>query len=320
MISAELTLIYRGPLDSCNYGCAYCPFAKKPETPEQKAADEGALERFLGWVRCSSRRPQAASSETADGISVFFTPWGEALHHARYREAIVELSHLPGVRKVAIQTNLAGSLDWLAEAEPTRVGIWATWHPTEVSQERFLRNVARLRELGVSHSVGVVGVRHRVAEIEALRAALPERTPMWVNAFSPDGGAVRPDYYDAATIARLAAVDPMFEIGLLRFASRGRTCAAGRTVLAIDGDGTARRCHFLPKVLGNLYADPLEDILTDSPCPRPVCDCHIGYVHLDDLRAREVYGDGLLERVPDPAWADPVGYLARARALSHPAR
>ncbi|WP_425310450.1 STM4011 family radical SAM protein [Ammonicoccus fulvus] len=305
MTSADLTLIYRGPLDSCNYGCGYCPFAKKPETPKQKAADERALERFLGWIR-----------GYAGPVSVFFTPWGEALHHARYREAIIELSHLPHVRKVAIQTNLAGSLDWLADAHPDKVGIWATWHPTEVSQDRFLRNVARLRELGVSHSVGVVGVRHRVAEIEALRAELPAATPMWVNAFSVDGGPVRRNYYDAETIARLAAVDPLFEVGLLRFASRGRTCAAGRTVLAIDGDGTARRCHFLPKVLGNLYADPLDEILTDKPCPRPVCDCHIGYVHLDDLRASEVYGDGLLERVPDPSWADPAGYLARARSLA----
>lgn len=317
MISTDLTLIYRGPLDSCNYGCGYCPFAKKPETPEQKAADERALERFLTWVRAHSASAPPSGALTDAALAIFFTPWGEALHHQRYRAAIVELSRLPGVRKVAIQTNLAGSLDWLTGADPGKVGIWATWHPTEVSRERFLRNVTRLRELGVSHSVGAVGVRHRVDEIEALRAALPAETPMWVNAFSIDGGPVRRNYYDADTIARFTAVDPLFEVGLLRFASRGRTCAAGRTVLAIDGDGTARRCHFLPKVLGNLYADPLDEILTDQPCPRPACDCHIGYVHLDDLGARDVYGDGLLERAPDPTWADPAGYLARARGLAH---
>lgn len=306
----ELTLIYRGPLDSCNYGCGYCPFAKKPETPEQKAADEVALARFVEW--CSER-----SLSVSTGLSVFFTPWGEALHHQRYREAITRLSHTPGIRKVAIQTNLAGSLEWLTEANTTKVGIWATWHPTEVSMERFVRNVTRLGELGVSHSVGVVGVRTRVAEIEALRSALPESTPMWVNGFSVDGGPVRPGYYDEETIRRLTAVDPLFEVGLLRLSSRGRTCAAGRSVLAVDGDGTVQRCHFLPEVLGNLYADPLASILTEAPCSKPTCDCHIGYAHLDDLGAGRVYGSGLLERAPvGPEYADPAAYLMRARVLN----
>ena len=49
--------------------------------------------------------------------------------------------------------------------------------------------------------MGVVGVRHQVAEIEALRADLDPRIPLWVNAFSVDGGAVRPGYYDAETLA-----------------------------------------------------------------------------------------------------------------------
>lgn len=40
-------------------------------------------------------------------------------------------------------------------------------------------------------------------------------------------------------------------------------------------------------------------------------------MHLPALAAGEIYGAGLLERIPDgPQWADPAGYLARARALT----
>ena len=34
----RLSILYRGPLSSCNYDCAYCPFAKRRETPAQLAA------------------------------------------------------------------------------------------------------------------------------------------------------------------------------------------------------------------------------------------------------------------------------------------
>lgn len=300
----DLTILYRGPLASCNYGCGYCPFAKHAETDAERVADTAALARFLDWC---DRYPGR--------LSVFFTPWGEALHHARYRAALVRLSTARHVRRVAVQTNLAGSVEWLSEADPSRVGIWATYHPTEVALDRFVRNVMRVHELGVSVSAGTVGVRSRIDRIEELRAALPPQIPVWVNAYSVDAGPVRPSYYAAEDIARLRAVDPYFEVGLVRFASRGRACGAGSRAITVDGDGTVGRCHFTPVRLGNLYTDELADLLTTRPCPKPVCDCHIGYVHLDELAAAEVYGDGLLERVPAP-WADPQEYLARARSLA----
>src|SRR5215469_4153283 len=78
----NLSILYRGPLSSCNYGCPYCPFAKHAETDEEHATDRRALERFLVWVE---GRPQ-------DRLSVFFTPWGEALIRKRYQQALVRLT------------------------------------------------------------------------------------------------------------------------------------------------------------------------------------------------------------------------------------
>ena len=306
MLPDHLSVLYRGPLDSCNYGCTYCPFAKRVQTPEQKDADTRALARFTGWVE-----------QAPLPVSVLFTPWGEALHHTRYRDAIVALSRLPHVRRVAAQTNLAGHPGWLADADRDTVALWTTYHPSQTTREKFLRRCAQLDELGVRYSVGIVGAPWLVAEAEALRAELPAAVPLWVNAWSRDGGPVRPGTYDAELTARFTAVDPLFEVGMWRLRTGGLSCNAGHTAISVDGDGTVRRCHLTSQVLGNLYQDPLPALLTPRRCPRASCPCHIGYVHLPALGADAVYGDGLLERIPDgPQWADPAAYLARARTLA----
>ena len=46
----NLSILYRGPLSSCNYACGYCPFAKRTETPGELAHDRACLDRFVGWV------------------------------------------------------------------------------------------------------------------------------------------------------------------------------------------------------------------------------------------------------------------------------
>ena len=83
--------------------------------------------------------------------------------------------------------------------------------------------------------------------------------------------------------------------------SLGERCFTGSDTIAVDGDGDVRRCHFVDGVIGNLYRDPIEAMLADRPCPAHRCGCHIGYVHLDKLRLRDVFGDGILERVPRAA-------------------
>ncbi|MVN86331.1 radical SAM protein [Deinococcus sp. HMF7620] len=297
---SHLSVLYRGPLSSCNYACPYCPFAKHTETAEEHRADAAALSRFTDWV----------AAQTSP-LSVLFTPWGEALVRRRYQAAITALSHLPHLRQVAIQTNLSGRLDWLADAARDKVGLWATYHPGEVSRERFLARCAELDALGVRYSVGVVGRRSQLAEIEVLRAALRPEVYLWVNAFK-----VGPGYYTPSDLARLNAADPLFEVNTRRYPTRGQPCGAGETAISVDGAGTVRRCHFIARPLGNLYAQPVAELLRPRPCSRPSCECHIGYVHLPALGAEDLYGPGLLARIPEgPGWADPSTYLARARQL-----
>ncbi len=278
-----LTILYRGPLSSCNYGCEYCPFAKRHETNEQHAVDAAALSRFTTW----------ALARTAAPLRVFFTPWGEALTQVRYHHAMCELSHAAHVTRVAVQTNLSARLDWLDEAAVSKLGLWATFHPGWTPLDRFVAQCEQLLSRGVRFSVGVVGFPEHRPHVEALRRALPASIYVWINAVKKLTAT-----YTADELAFFESVDPLFRLNLTPHPSLGRACQAGETVISVDGDGVARRCHFIPTPIGNLYDDGFDAALSARACTNDTCGCHIGYVHLDYLELRKVFGAGLLERIP----------------------
>jgi MoaA/NifB/PqqE/SkfB family radical SAM enzyme len=265
----NLSILYRGPLSSCNYACDYCPFAKHTETPQEHEKDRQALERFVGWV----------AGRQDDRISILFTPWGEAMVRKRYHEALVELTNMPNVVKVAIQTNLSCRLDWTERCDKSKLALWATYHPTQVGRARFLEQCQELDRRGVRYSVGVVGMKEHAEEIDALRQALLPQVYLWINAYKR-----RPDYYSVEEIRHFTSVDPLFPINNQYHPSRGQPCGAGDSVISVDGDGVMRRCHFIKTPLGNIYAPGFEQALHPQPCSNETCGCHIGYVHMPRLK------------------------------------
>ena len=279
----KLSILYRGPLSSCNYGCDYCPFAKHTETAAEHQQDEKALSRFVDWVE----------NRKDDSIAVLFTPWGEALIRKRYQRALVRLTNMAHVQKAAIQTNLSFSLDWVEECDKSRLALWTTFHPSEVSRERFVAKCFELDRRGIRFSVGVVGLKEHTKEIEALRRELPAHLYIWINAYKRS-----PDYYSLEDAKRFEEIDPLFPINNQRHPSLGCECRCGESVISVDGDGTMRRCHFIREPIGNIYADDFQTALRERRCTNATCGCHIGYVHMDRLQLYEIYRDGLLERIP----------------------
>ncbi len=278
-----LTILYRGPLASCNYACSYCPFAKQRDSARELAVDRRNLERFVSWVAQRKSRQHA----------VFFTPWGEALIRPWYRTALVRLSHLEHVRRVTAQTNLSYSLEWLAEADRSRIALWCTYHPEQVKRNHFVDKCLTLLQLGIRFSVGVVGTRRHIGEIESLRRELPASIYLWVNAYRQIESGYTPYELDLLT-----SIDPLFPLNVDPHASFGEECRTGATVISVDGDGDIRRCHFIPGVLGNIYTSHFEQSLRPRHCTDETCHCHIGYVHLSRLKLDEVFGANVLERIP----------------------
>ncbi|PDP89325.1 radical SAM protein [Glycomyces fuscus] len=281
----HLTLLYRGPLASCDYDCPYCPFAKRRDNPETLRADRAALERFTGWAAA------LAAQHPGTRLSVLFTPWGEGLVRSWYRTAITRLSHLPHVERVAIQTNLSGRLGWLADCDPGTAALWTTYHPGQTSHERFLAKARELVGMGVRFSVGVVGEPEHLAAARRMRADLPGRVYLWVNA--AEGRT-----YTDAEAAEWQALDPHFHYSRRPHPSRGLPCRTGDTVLSVDGEGNVRRCHFVDTPMGNLYDGSFAARLGPRACPLTSCDCHIGYVHLESLDLYDVFRGGVVERIP----------------------
>lgn len=281
----EWNILYRGPLSSCNYACSYCPFAKTRNTREELLDDATKLTRFLDRVESHGDRR----------IGVLFTPWGEALIHRNYQQALLRLGRMAHVYRAAIQTNLACPLSWLAEADRDTVALWCTFHPSETRVDRFAAKIRQLHDMGIRHSVGVVGMKEHQSHISALRAALPPETYLWINAYKRE-----PDYYRSEHIDFLSSIDRLFPMNNLRHPSQGRPCHAGHSSFTVDGDGTARRCHFIDSPLGNFHDAGFDTHLAPAPaaCTNETCGCHIGYIHLPHLKQKEIYGEGILERLP----------------------
>ncbi len=291
-MALDVSILYRGPLSSCNYGCEYCPFAKKRESATELQVDRAALERFVDW----------AARRTGDSLGILFTPWGEALIRRWYQEALIRLTSMPHVRRAAIQTNLSCRLDWVDACDKNKLALWATFHPTEIERPRFVEQCRDLDRRGVRFSVGIVGLKQHFGEIEAMRRELPPHVYLWINAYKR-----QPDYYERDEIDWLEMIDPLFPVNNQHHASAGKSCRAGRSVISVDGDGTIRRCHFVKEPIGNIYEPGFESALMDRPCPNATCGCHIGYVHLDELRLYDVFGEGVLERIPEHTlWRQPL--------------
>jgi MoaA/NifB/PqqE/SkfB family radical SAM enzyme len=279
----NLSVLYRGPLASCNYRCRYCPFAKRVDSPAQLARDRAALTRFSDWLQ----------RETEHRWRVFFTPWGEALVRAWYRQAMTALTHVEHIESVAVQTNLACRLDWIRDCRTDRLAFWATYHPTECKAERFVEKVCALRGWGVRISVGMVGAPELIDHVRFIRRQLPHDIYLWINAQQP-----RPRPYTSAEVAAFRAIDPRFEITLRRQKSWGRPCGAGETAFTVDGVGDIRRCHFVDEVIGNIEEPDWDSALRPRRCPRLFCDCFLGKAQIQADELTPFFGAASLERQP----------------------
>ncbi len=277
---AVRTILYRGFLSSCNYGCFYCPFSKRESSDGELQLDQRALERFTDWVR-----------HEPGELSIFFTPRGEALIHGYYQDAFVELSQ--ATRKVVVQTNLSGNLDWLSRTARQKIAFWCSFHPGETDMDAFLENCERLLQYGIRFSVGAVGIKENMSVIRELRNRLPDEVYLWINAYKHEA-----EYYSQSDLADFTAIDPYFLYNTKRYKSLGLECDCGAKVFAVDGEGDIRRCHFTDQVIGNIYTGGIPDTENGSLCPNDECWCHIGYVHLKELGLREIFGSGILERIP----------------------
>jgi MoaA/NifB/PqqE/SkfB family radical SAM enzyme len=284
----SLLVLFRTRLEWCNYTCGYCPWNAN-ETRVPAAAfrdDERRLRRILDRV-----------AELPEPVEFFITPKAEYLVLPYWRDAVARLLSLPQVERVTVQTNL--SLDvaaFLDRADATKLALWTTYHPSEVSADELEALHAKwrlLRERRVPFSVGVVGTHANLPLLPELRRRLDPAVYLWVNAYQRE-----PNYYTPAQVDAIRAVDPYFDLNNQHFPSRGRPCTAGQRAVYLDDEGDLRRCFFVGDVLGNLFRDGWRRLDAPRACPRDTCHCYVGHMHIVELDFRAVYGKDLAARIP----------------------
>jgi hypothetical protein len=185
------------------------------------------------------------------------------------------------------------NLDWVKDCDLDTLALWTTFHPTEVPIDLFLARCQILDLHNVKYSVGIVGLKEHQHQAQLLRQKLDPDVYLWVNAYKR-----QLDYYTPADLDLFTQIDRLFPINNQVYDTLCKPCRTGHKAITVDGEGTMRRCHFIPESIGNIYDSNFAESLFPRTCQNQVCRCHIGYVHLDELNLDKVYGDGILERIP----------------------
>ena len=284
----SLLVLFRTRLEWCNYTCHYCPWnATLNRVPADAfAQDRARLDRIVARV-----------AELPRPVEFFITPKAEYLVLPYWRDAVARLLALPHVERVTVQTNLSFDLaSWLPAIDASKLALWTTYHPTEVDGPGLQTLHAKwrlLREQRVPFSVGIVGTRANLAEMERLRRELPADVYLWVNAYKREA-----NYYTSEELQRIRGVDRLFDLNNQHFPSRGRPCSAGQRAVYLDDEGDLRRCFFVGDVLGNLFTGGWRTLDEPAACPVETCHCYVGHMHIVELGFRGIYGKNLAARIP----------------------
>lgn len=283
-----LLVLFRSRLEWCNYTCHYCPWNATLNHVETEAFHEDAR-RVRRVVRRVAELPRR--------VEFFVTPKAEYLVLPYWREAVAELTRLPQVERVTVQTNLSFDVAaFLDHVEPGKLALWTTYHPTEVDAGGLVALEEKwdlLRARGVPFSVGVVATRENLPEAARLRRRLDPRTYLWLNAYKREE-----NYYTPQELQFARSIDPHFDRNNQHYPSRGQPCTAGQRAVYLDDEGALRRCLFVGDVIGNLYRDGWTTLDAPLGCPVRTCHCYVGQMHVVELDFRAVYGKYLAARIP----------------------
>ena len=266
------TVYYRGLLRSCNYKCWYCPFSTQSS---DLLADEISLNRFCDSI--SKLSCGDANNGRSSNLTIVFTPYGEALIHKYYHEAIARLCEYDFVKAVACQTNLSFDIKgFAAQVATEKVNLWCSFHPSQVDISDFLLQCELLKEYGIKFCVGAVGNPSNLLLLQQLRNSLPDDIYMWINAM--DG--LRRKYSDDE-IKLLLEIDPLFELEVNNFVAAPKQCSAGRESIFVDGKGDYFACNISKVRLGNLYTG--KAFALSNICRAKKCNCYLAYSNRSDV-------------------------------------
>ena len=280
---ARSMIQYRGSLKSCNYGCSYCPFAKRPSSPSELLKDREDWMRFVGHLE-TQVEPYGA---------VMVVPYGEALIHDYYWEGLARLSRMGTMEAVGAQTNLSFDIERQLTifkengGRKEKLRVWATFHPEMTTVPLFAEQCRKLLSAGIRVCAGAVGVPENLETLRRLKETLPGGCCLWINRM--DGLNRR---YTEEEQQAFLRIDPWFYRELHVKKAMPEQCP-GR--LFVESDGRMRRCTISAPPEGNWYDTGGTETL---PCRKKACTCYLAYGGRMDCEERTAFGRWPLFRIP----------------------
>ncbi len=274
---------YRGSLKTCNYSCSYCSFARKETIPETKE-DKKELTHFYDWIKKSNST-----------MRLMFLPYGEALIHLYYQEAIIRFSQLDNIKGISCQTNLSfNTHSFIQRLKASHVDVsiiklWASFHPEMVVIEEFVDKVHFLKEEGLELAVGVVGSKNNKNIIAELRQQLDPQLYLFINAIQRSRQRL-----DEEDIAFFSSIDPLFRFDYKNVKADFEICKGGKTTFFVNSKGDIYACPRSSHKGGNIYID---NEFKTFICNKKVCDCYITYSNMPSSLS-EMMGEGSFFRIP----------------------
>ncbi len=217
--------------------------------------------------------------------AVQVVPYGEAMIHEYYWEALAQLSMLSGVEAVGAQTNLSFPVEKMisvykeAGGAVKKLRLWGTFHPEMVSLDGFLVSCDKLVQMGVRFCVGSVGVPENIPLLRELRRRLDQSVYLWVNKM--DG--LRRNY-TSEEVMELQEIDEYFQLELRHCSADVTRC---KDTILVDGTGMCYPCNICKNSVGNIYETSFSEVFLAkgkmNACGRKECDCYIAYSNRSEI-------------------------------------
>jgi MoaA/NifB/PqqE/SkfB family radical SAM enzyme len=209
---------------------------------------------------------------------------GEPFFIPIWKETALKLLERDNVVSLAAVSNLSMDIEaFFDKADPAKVGIMASLHPTEFKNhdedfEAFLRRLKTLRDIGVSLVVNYVLTPDQVHLYPKYRSSIfALDIPMTSNVLrGPFRGKIYPE---AFTDDEMAIVKLCYDENSYIFDSQshyrnpyGLECVSGRVGFYLEYDGSLYNCHFARQKIGSVYDEKLMARTQNGYCTATKCE------------------------------------------------
>lgn len=293
----SLDVWYVAPLRRCNFKCSYCVCHQPKILDSNEWHRQGDLENHLAVMKWISQLPYK--------VRLRLSTAGEPFVSKDFLNSVANLTHAENLELVEILTNGSYTKDqfekFVSSSRPDKLSLWMTYHPQEISPEKFLEAAILAKGLKVPVVVHALIFPDSVESTKVMQERCVSNGITFhaglglnMNDAYPGMGPV-PALTDTSIPSDVLAMNVAFPQLVYRVAEKpiGAMCSAGHDYIYINSRAEVFQCNTysatLPEFKMGTPVDPNFKLNLRSrkysPClSRHACRCVEDYQHLEVAR------------------------------------